>query len=297
MTHHFKPFGFVFFLVATISATMFLASSCSSDEPTKSSAIIDEVSEEYEELSMALDDFTMKFEKEHTTVPASRSFFSRLWKAFKADVFVSCRKNLDEWETTTGISIGASNAAWNQLGRNNMEYSSLSPQAKAEINLMLEHAKMEIDTNGNNLGALHNAVILTLITQDNGDAKSLTEITQNTVIAMKSLGIDVSKIDIAKMNAGLDIFMNEIYTDDDDLLCNRFVKFYPEVKDELSIIKKYCSTATRLQNENDIEEFTNGYKEIIRNSKIEDVSKVTMNRTLSIAPASAQLWNKIDTLD
>ena len=298
MNFNFKSLSLVILVTAVISSAMFFTTSCTSDEPTESISIQESTSKDYEELTTALDNFSMTFEKEHALAPTSRGFFSRLWKAFKADVFVSCRKNLDEWETTTGISIGASNAAWNQLGRNNMEYSSLSPQAKAEVDRMLANAKIEMNTtNGNELGGLHNAVILTLITQDNGNAKSLAEITQNTISAMESLGVDVSKINISEVNSELSTFMNEIYTDDDEILCSRFIEFYPEVKNEMNIIKKYCSTATKLQDAEDLIEFTDGYQEIIRNSKIEAESKITMNRTLSIAPASAQLWNKIDSLD
>lgn len=291
----FLPFASI---LSAIAVTSFILISCSSEEPAKETNNTTTMPIEYANLSIALDDFSTKFENEHQTAPTTRGFFSKLWKAFKADVFVSCRKNLGEWEATTGISIGASNAAWKQLSKDdNMDYSSLSPKAKAEIDLMLENAKGKINNSGLDLGALHNAAILTIIKNEKGSATSLNEIASNSIEALKELGVNTNHINISEINKELSIFMNEIYNDNDDILCERFIKYYPEATNELSIIKKYCNTAMKLQNENDLKDFTAGYQEIVKKSHIEDVSKLTIERTLSIAPSSAQLWNKIDSLD
>ncbi len=294
MKHYLQTIkGFLF--IISLSVFSISISSCTNVETDEPKTGTNET--DFQKLSMELDDYVQQFESEHPTSPQSRSFFKRLWHAIKADVFVSCRKELNEWQTTTGISIGASNAVWKKYGTNDIDYSSLPPQAKAELEVMLNNAKNNMDLSGSNIGYIHNAALLTLITSQDGGGSTTSEIASNTVKALSTLGIDTSKIDQALIKTEIDTFMNYIYDNDDEVLCQRFVKVYPETKNEIAIIKKYCSTALKLQENNDIETFTNGYCEIIKKSNIDDASKITLQRTLSVAPASTELWNKIETIN
>lgn len=282
--------------IVSVIVTQVLVSCASEDGPLDSSNK-QETSYEYEQLSEELNDYISQFVVSHPTTAPSRGFFGRLWRAFKADIFVTCRKDIRGWETTTGISPSASSAAWAQEGHTMIEYSSLSAEAKLTVDNMIAELRSELQENGVDLGILHNAAILTLITKDQLQGSNIQELTTNTFSALAELGVDVSNVDLAGAANEVEIFMRDIYDSDDDVLCAKFIAKYPESKDELLVVKKYCDTATKLLTDKDIVEFTDGYKTIIDNSKIDNSSKFSLRQTLTIAPASAELWNSIETLN
>lgn len=282
--------------IVSIIVTQILVSCASEDGPLDSSNK-QETSYEYEQLSEELDDYISQFVASHSTTSPSRGFFGRLWRAFKADVFVTCRKDIRGWETTTGISPSASSAAWAQEGHKEVAYSSLSADAKHTVDNMIAELRSDLQTNGVDLGTLHNAAILTLITKNQLQGSNIRELTANTFSALAELGVDVSNVDFEAAANEVEVFMRDIYDPEDDVLCAKFIAKYPESKEEILVVKKYCDTATKLLTEDDIIQFTDGYKAVIDNSKIENSSKNSLQQTLTIAPASAELWRSIDALN
>ena len=66
----------------------------------------------------------------------------------------------------------------------------------------------------------------------------------------------------------------------------------PDKKEELQIIKEYCLSLDAIDNAQTLEQYTNGFNDIVWNSDISDESKETIISSVSVAGNSCLLWEE-----
>ncbi len=172
----------------------------------------------------------------------------------------------------------------------------MSTNERSEIEGQIKDLIQIYHNDSTNFGAFHNAVILNLLLEDDMDFNTTQELATSTLKSLSELGFDTSNISIDALVNDIDCFFENTYSDDTDIMFNRLISKYPERKSELQILKNYIGTVEDFDSIDDIKDFTDGYTAIINQSQIKKSEKEKFTSNISIAPASRQLWEKIDSI-
>ena len=217
------------------------------------------------------------------------------WRSVKADYCGYTDANNVRHEA---LSISASRKHWKEECKKNIEKieRELSTAEKNAIQNQIDDLVLIYRNDSTNFGALHNAAVLTILLEDEMAFSNTEELASSTLNSLKKLGLNISGVSEKDVANDIDMFFDEIYSDDTNIMFNRLSARYPERKAELSILEDYITTVQDFESIDDIENFTNGYISIINNSQIKSCDKEKLSSNISIAPASRQLWEEIDAL-
>lgn len=281
-------------LLSCCALTIYCLTSCSNqNEITEISQNEEIESDAFNSLMDELDSYNHEYQNSHPTMK-TRGFFSSLWRAVKADF-----KGLKSPTTICGItlSISQSRAQWKkdkiEKQQENILMESCSPEEKAKIIVMIDSLKNEYVKDRNNVGAIHNAAILSTFIQNNQNYSNTTQLVESTLSSLKKLGVNTSGVNISQLAINVDKYFQDIDDPDDHVVFERLRKLDPNRTDELNVLENYFSNVQYLDNLYDITEFTDNYVHIIDKSKISYTAKSNIISNISIAPASFNLWNNV----
>lgn len=272
-------------------------SSCSSDD---AKVMQSDEKTNFNELNNSLQSYTKEFEASHGKIIETRFLgLKRFWDSVKADAYVTTTTdNKGEKSTSTGLSISTSRKNWKDSGNKMLEYDDLTEDSKNSVDKMLDELKAQLDEDGEDIGALHNAVILKMITDDSFNNTENVDDVQAFLQKMTSdYNVDVSAADPVYVYNKMTHFLSDIYNENDDVMCANILAEYPDVEEELNVIKACFSELYNYAETDDVDGLTNGYNKIVQNSNISKESKKTIGDALSIAASSYRLWNMVDSLE
>lgn len=138
------------------------------------------------------------------------------------------------------------------------------------------------------LGILHNQILVSIL-DERPDIATLSENEINALIANK-----ISEEGACSVSTTVDDY--EFYsalsnTIDADNMFDDLAAQYPSISKELQIVKIYADVIANIDEE-DIPEYTEGYRKIIDDSDIEETSKKLVKSTISVAGSSKLLWEE-----
>lgn len=255
--------------------------------------IQEQTSKDYTDLMIELENFNNDYQRRHPSKD-TRSIFSRLWNAVKADF-----KGQKSPTTIFGItaSISQSREQWKkdqaQQQKDVSEMESCSKNQKKKFKLMVDSLKNEYAKNKRNVGAIHNAAILSLFIDDEQNFSNTKQLVEGTVVSLKNLGVDTSELNISEVIKSVDTYFKEIDDPDDHVVFQRLRKIEPARQDELNILEHYFYNVQSLTKIEDIVDFTDRYVKIIDKSSITTGAKTDIISNITIAPASYSLWNSV----
>lgn len=283
------------FVLATLAIVIIFAS-CSSEEE-QSIQNVDNNDSEYTLLINTLNDYSLEFTNTHPT-SLSRGGWKRFWNSVKADYLGYTDADNIRHES---LAISTSRKYWKDeklresIDKIN-EALSLSTNERNQIRDQINDLVQIYRNDSTNFGAFHNAVILNLLLENNMDFNTTEELASSTLKSLSDLGFDTSDTNAETLASEIDCFFENTYSDNTDIVFDRLISKYPKRKSELKILKNYILTVENLDSINDIRDFTDGYTSIINQSKIKTCEKEKLSANISIAPASRQLWEKIDSI-
>lgn len=246
----------------------------------------------YATLQEELDEYTLHFFKTCSVNSRKGLGLSKFFKAVKAD-FVGCANG------SVVCSIGASRKKWYDLHTKNIEDQIMDEESVQMISLLKEQLDSLVSvyrSDNTNFGALHNASILQSLFNDDFEFDTTEQLVYSISASIDALKIPFQEIDAYVAVSEINGFYERVYDDDISVMYSRLCELYPEKADEFEIQVRYLSAIGNLDTYGDIYKFTEGYISIIKNSDIPIVGKRELQSNLTIAPASFQLWQTIDSL-
>ncbi|MCQ2118903.1 MAG: hypothetical protein MJY84_03175 [Bacteroidales bacterium] len=137
------------------------------------------------------------------------------------------------------------------------------------------------------IGIVHNRIITKLL--DNNNIQSITEAEIETLVsnAVKDEGYDVPVV----KGKDIDFVKSLSKMSSSEEMITAVEDSYPIMKEELKIVKIYTGTIANLDEEN-LEDYSAGFKDIVDKSSIDSNSKKTVKSAVSVAGNSNVLWNK-----
>lgn len=195
------------------------------------------------------------------------------------------------------ISISASRKKYKELkSQPKTNIDTQSPEAE-QIRHKIDSLMVRYRQNPNNAGALHNAGVLTCLLNNKFNESTSEEIVRSSVDALISLGISSLKnVNIKEMAMGLDDFFTNIYDDNSATAFARMQKLDPTSKDQYDVIINYISNVENMHDLEMIRDYSDKFISVVRESSIPETDKDLIEQHISIAPASIELWEWIETL-
>lgn len=291
-----KPIIHIINFIFVTLAIVFTFTSCSSDEDPSIQSV-DDNNLEYALLISTLNNYSSEFTNTHPT-SQSRWGWKRFWNSVKADYLGYTDANNVRHES---LAISTSRQYWKDeklresIDKIN-EAISLSTTERNQIRDQINDLVQIYRNDSTNFGAFHNAVILNLLLENKMDFNTTEDLASSTLESLSDLGFDTSNINTETLATDIDSFFENIYSDNTDIMFERLVAKYPTRKSELQILENYILTVENLDSINDIKDFTDGYISLINKSQIRKSEKEKLSANISIAPASRQLWEKIDSI-
>ncbi len=286
-------FSWIAVCVMTVIASAVFITACSSSEDLKSSTEGDNQNVEFAELINALNDYSIQFSETHSSSSRGDLGWSKFKESVKAD---HIGYNGGSWVG----SIGESRKKWKELKKaeqdEKVETYALSNQERIIITNQVDSLKSVYLSDDTNIGALHNAVILQSILNDDMDFETTEQLVQSIMTSINDLGFETHELVVQDVVNEIDEFFETIYDDDISVMYDRLSKKYPERKEEFKILNQYLSTTENMGSVEDIMKFSEGYVSIINQSNISPAIKKALNSNISIAPASHKLWRMVETL-
>lgn len=187
-----KSFTWIMAWVMTVIATAVSFTACSSDEDMN---VPVSQSSEYEELMDALENYSSLFTAEHGMVSRGDLGWGKFKESVKAD-------HLGYNNGSTVLSISASRKKWKELKREELqkqlETYEMAPAERTAIKAQVDSLKSIYKADASNIGAIHNAVILQTLLDDDMDFNTTEELVQSVVGAMNKLDVSVPNLDMQK---------------------------------------------------------------------------------------------------
>lgn len=278
----------------TLVVFLILFGSCSTND-TNSDVIFDEASN-YQELVYLLNGYTDDYNQSHNNTK-TRGGWRRFWKSVKADY---CGYTDVQNVRHEAVSISASRKYWKDSKakeiQNTMESYSLTQEEQLLIESQIEIYVKQYKTDRSNFGALHNAAILSSLLNSEMDYKDTKELAESTLKSLERVGYNINNILVNEVINDINVFFDEIYSEDTQIMFDRLIKKYPNRSEELQVLCCYLTNVEDLTSVEDIEQFTAGYLSIVNNSSIDEKEKEKLTKNISIAPSSFILWREIDGL-
>lgn len=137
------------------------------------------------------------------------------------------------------------------------------------------------------IGIVHNRIITKLL--DNNNIQSISEADIETLVsnAVKDEGYDVPALERKDIN-----FVKSLSKmSSTEEMITAVEDSYPIMKEELKIVKIYTGAIANIDEEN-LEDYSAGFKDIVDKSSIDSNSKKTVKSAVSVAGNSNVLWNK-----
>jgi len=292
-----KIFKMTFSWIAACMMTVIVSAvsmtACSSSEDLKSSDEDDNQSAEYAELINALNDYSIQFSETHSSLSRGDLGWSKFKESVKAD---HVGYNGGSWVG----SIGESRKKWKELKKaeqeEKVETYALTNQERTIITNQVDSLKSVYLADDTNIGAIHNAVILQSILNDDMYFETTEQLVRSIIASVNALGIELHELDVQDVVHEIDEFFETIYDDDISVMYDRLSKKYPEREEEFKILNQYLSTTENIGSVEDIMEFSEGYVSIINQSNISPAVKKALSSNISIAPSSHKLWRMVETL-
>lgn len=220
--------------------------------------------------------------------------WGKLWECVKADF---CAYSDAGGNRHGYLSIGASIEKWKKIKereRNAWQQWALTAEEVTKVENEIQAYKQAYLNDTTNFGALHNATVLHILLTSNFQYNNRLELAGMIIDAVQSFGIEPNGVTAGQVAADMDMFFNEIYSDDTNVMYNRLMTKYPDKKGELQILNQFMNSAQYLSSDDEIQAFTDGYIEIINDSHISKTAKIVLNSNLTIAPNSHFLWNGVN---
>lgn len=257
----------------------------------------------WKELNESLEHFRDAFVCSFSESNETRSFFSRLWTAVKAD-FTATPTEPSLFGLT--ITPSASKKSWEKNRESNNRqtcgnYSRMNSRQRIVFNEFGSDLfdMQQLDRDMPLTGIKHNQILWKMMKDNKAECSNTTELIINVrnIIDIlgyeKGVGSDESAVDY------LDWFMDNIYSDDTESM---FSNIRSNIRDKADLeiyntMEKYFIGIEKLSNIDDIKEYTKEYIHIIDESKISQRSKTYLRESLSIVPESYQFWSMIYSLE
>lgn len=250
----------------------------------------------YETLVHKLNDYSSSFFSEKTNETKSfKSFFKRLFYAVCQDVYITFHHTTPS--NYNIVEVGAEIISSGQAFQNYVETSKMDSLRKRPIipnetvKRLNNETVAEFNDNSENYGLLHNAVLLKLIMEEKINEPDISAYTHNVVLALEDLGINVSMVNESILTERVGSFQS--FTDDINLSINvdALANDNPQNVNEIRILENFFSKIHEIESEQSMRQYTQGYKNIINSSSINDMSKRKLLHSLDIANESYSLWN------
>lgn len=251
---------------------------------------------EMDNLMNALQEYSETYVRENATFNP-RSGFSNFVKSVKADFW----GHNDKTTHHEYVSISASRKKWKDIKKeeNNLKYeSTLIPSPKKrEIVMTIDSLCKEYQNNNLNLGAIHNAVILSLIVNEEfylDDDIEVCKLIINYTNRFKFTSDSTANAYL--VNSDTDAFLTQVLDDNDEITCSNLVEKKSTNEYDIRIKKTFYDNFQQLSTSSQQREYTKGYISLIEKSNIQDSKKEYYIKTLSILPASKDLWEYVESL-
>lgn len=272
-----------------------IGTACSSDSERDEIGVYatQPLSPEYSSLLDDLNGYHQKFLESHPqeNVISRGLTWNAIKQTLKADFFGYVdRDNVYH----QGMSIGSSIKYWADKKKEEREARfkvyELSAQESLKLTIQIDSLKVAYQRDSTNIGAIHNATILSIFLNKLIDYNTNEELMESVHQTLNNWGIQTPNWDNHFMAAKLDEYFNEVFSADDAVMYENLYRKYPFEANRISILKNYYNSIQNFESVAALKEYTTGYVELINSSRLNEFDKIELQSNISIAPASAELW-------
>lgn len=277
-------------LLKTIFITLLLIlSSCSNQEKAEI-AVPEESSADqkaYAELLSNINSYNSGFDMDSSTKGFFTRWFGRASICDMAGFGIGACVN-----PVIGIFLGAITSAFTAAFFY-IEDTKSSQAAEISLNdnVLYENA---IDLEAcDSAGLIHNAILYDIYCKDSTCFSTYSQEEMFNAIKerMSSIYPEIADVTFEDYAAEANSTIGIVYNKEIDVAFTELTRKIPEKKAELSVIKKYCESIYSLNDSGNINDYSEGFREIVSESDIPEESKEYIRSAVAVAGSSELLWN------